>query len=217
LTLNKSAQLASASNQHANIATSGVLPTTRVWKAWFKTTTTGVVQGIVSRRDGLSNRREELSVVETGKVEYRVFYDTSSSTAVQSPASVADGNPHLVVGKLVGTALTLYVDGAVVATATMGGTPVTTAASFLEVGRRGTGSYFNGTLDEVAYFESDLSDAQVENLWLEGTVVSGGETLEVVVAGAKKSVVNTKVIVGGAKKSVVNRWVIVGGVKKPLV
>ena len=40
---------------------------------------------------------------------------------------------------------------------------------------------------------------------------------DVVVGGAKKTVVGMNVVVGGVKKTVVNQWVVVAGVKKPMV
>ncbi|HWI30005.1 MAG TPA: LamG domain-containing protein [Microbacterium sp.] len=84
-------------------------------------------------------------------------------TSAISPATYNDGGWHHVVFTRVQAtgALTLYVDGAAVGTAT-GNTAALTASAVINIGRSASAvHYFNGTIDEVAVYSSVLSPATV--------------------------------------------------------
>lgn len=125
------------------------------WEVWFKSTqTTGT--GHLVRRDG--SGAAYLLRLNNGKIEW---YGNNSAGAILSPTVKADGQWHHVVGVKNGTALTLYIDGVSVATGTA--TSAYTGTTNVYLGSSGgTSEFFNGTLDEVALYNTALTGAQIQ-------------------------------------------------------
>jgi hypothetical protein len=101
-----------------------------------------------------------LSLLANGKLAIGTgMPDTSALTT----GSYVDGVWHHVVMTRVRSTgvMTLYVDGAQVAQATTGGTQSLTASATLSFGRVQTGSYYTGSLDEIAVYSAALTPAQV--------------------------------------------------------
>ena len=80
---------------------------------------------------------------------------TGGSYSATSAASVNDGSWHYVVASLAGSAMQVTVDGGVSASASISGS-LQYASLPLEIGRFDStaGQYFNGSLDEVAVYDS---------------------------------------------------------------
>src|SRR5919204_6640586 len=88
-------------------------------EAWIKPTSNGT-RYAVSR--GSTSRGYGLWLTST----WAVVFSSGSTNAVSAP--VARGVWHHVVGTVAGPTVTLYVDGAVAATATLPGAPLTTSS-----------------------------------------------------------------------------------------
>lgn len=124
------------------------------WEVWFKSTqTTGV--GTFIRRDG--NGAAYLLRLNAGKIEW---YANSAGGMITSATVKADGQWHHAVGVKNGTSTTLYVDGVSAGTGTAVSTATGTTTTYLG-SAGGTTEYFNGTLDEVAVYNTALTSTRV--------------------------------------------------------
>jgi hypothetical protein len=122
-----------------------------------------------------------IAVQGDGEVFYEV--DTGSNfrqVAVGDPSTITDGLPHLLVGTVTQdaskTTVTLYVDGALVAsrsqsTAALGGMLPTPATSVLVGGSAGGDTFTyvaDGIVGRVGVWNRSLSAADVSDLWVAG-------------------------------------------------
>jgi hypothetical protein len=142
-------------------------------EVWFNTTTTsggeliGLCTDILDNNCFFNNDRH-LYMTNGGKIVFMTF-DTSSHT-VQSANSYNDGQWHQAVGTWVNNTLTLYIDGAVVDTAT-GGATTGGLSYYWHVGGNSINGapsppssiYFGGTIDEPAIYDYALTASQVAN------------------------------------------------------
>src|SRR3954447_17139088 len=132
-------------------------------EAWFKTTTTagGKILGFGDKQSGLStNYDRHVYMLTNGRVVF------GTNTGVQNLATSAsaynDGNWHHVVAAQGADGMHLYLDGQEVAT-----NPQTAAQAFNGFWRVGGDSswsgnaYFAGSIDEVAFYSTELSAARV--------------------------------------------------------
>ena len=107
-------------------------------------------------------------------------YANTSIGGTNSTLAIRDGDWHHVVFSINGTAIKIWIDGG------SGGSPTHTATSTVSyvgnapnsmtLGRLGDyGAYYlNGSLDEVALFEYELSATQVANIYNSGAPVHVG-------------------------------------------
>lgn len=107
-------------------------------------------------------------------------YSNVSVGGTNASLAIRDGNWHHVVFSINGTAIKIWINGG------SGGSPTHTATSTvsyvgnattpLYFGKNGAnnGYYLNGSLDEVAVFEYELSATQVSNIYNSGTPVDVG-------------------------------------------
>jgi hypothetical protein len=106
-------------------------------------------------------------LVEFGLLKFHI---TGRGTVTATPPST--GVRHFVAGTYDGTALRLYVDGALVGTTTASG-PIPTTAEPLAIGNKPTSADardpFLGVIDEVSIHAVGLSAAQIGQLWTAGT------------------------------------------------
>jgi hypothetical protein len=136
---------------------------------WFSTSSTA--QYLASRDDYMHTKVWDVLIDSFGRVQLLTFHPgNGAGQAVVSPHGYDDGKPHMVMAVKAGSALRLYLDGRLVATATYStfiGGP--TAPLGIDLARRGnaTGD-FSGTLDEFAYFGKALSDQDARSLYLLG-------------------------------------------------
>jgi hypothetical protein len=93
----------------------------------------------------------------------KVILQANTSTVATSTTAVTDTTGwHHVVATKSGSAVKLYIDGADV-TGTVTNTTVANSTSALTIGSRGSATWLNGTLDEVAVYNVVLSKDQVTN------------------------------------------------------
>jgi hypothetical protein len=107
-------------------------------------------------------------------------YTNASVGGTNATLAIRDGNWHHVVLSISGTAIKIWIDGG------SGGSPTHTdtstvsyvgnATTPLYFGKNGANNsyYLNGSLDEVAVFEYELSSTQVSNIYNSGTPVDVG-------------------------------------------
>ncbi|MCA0295768.1 MAG: PKD domain-containing protein [Actinobacteria bacterium] len=139
-------------------------PTVFSTEAWFRTTTTvgGKIIGFGrNQTDNSSSYDRHVYMNNAGQLEFGVW--TGQMNIITSPASYNDGSWHQVVAELSGNGMKLYVDGALVGT-----NPQTSAEDYPgywkvggDVTWNSSSWYFNGDIDEVAVYESELSAARV--------------------------------------------------------
>lgn len=107
-------------------------------------------------------------------------YTNNNVGGTNASLAIRDGNWHHVVFSINGTAIKVWIDGG------SGGSPTYTdtstvsyvgnATTPLYLGRNGSNAsyYLNGSLDEVAIFEYELTATQVANIYNSGTPVHVG-------------------------------------------
>jgi Concanavalin A-like lectin/glucanases superfamily len=127
-------------------------------EAWIRTRAAGAAASIVRKRlygyelflgaDGVAN----FSILDANAMEY---------TARGNP--VTDGVWHHLVGTYDGSNVCMYVDGERRGCAAAG--KIYYQPDLVAIGRDGgfNGSYFNGSIDEVAIYGAALSPAQVQS------------------------------------------------------
>lgn len=123
-----------------------------------------------------SNTKSFYVLVSNGSTTYA--YNGVGGT--NASLAIRDGNWHHVVFSISGTAIKIWIDGG------SGGSPTHTdtstvsyvgnATTPLYFGKNGANNsyYLNGSLDEVAVFEYELSATQVANIYNSGTPVHVG-------------------------------------------
>lgn len=154
------------SNAGVLIASAFSLPTATspfTFEAWIKTTATGT-RPIVSGRSNASANANLDFGVNSGKLYVQPRGDNNAGLiTLQSPGNVNDGNTHHVVATRTTAKLwTLYIDGASVATQSDGLTSGCTSLDLAYIGKEARNILFmDGTIDEVAVYQSALSSARV--------------------------------------------------------
>lgn len=132
-------------------------------EAWFKTTTTagGKIVGFGDSANGLSsNYDRHIYMNPDGTVTYGVW--TGSASVLSSTAALNNGQWHHVVGEQSAAGMRFYVDGILV-----GSNSNAVAQDYTGYWRVGGDNgwsgapWFTGTIDEVAIYNTPLSDAQV--------------------------------------------------------
>jgi galactose oxidase len=144
-------------------------PTTYSEQMWFNTTTTqgGYLMGFGTSPSGASlSKDRQVWMSNSGRLNFGIF--TGSRVSIQSPSSYNDGQWHQVVATEGSDGLDMYVDGQLVKNNTTTSLP----QNYLGYWRVGyedasgwndspTNSYFAGTISDVAFYNVELSSAQV--------------------------------------------------------
>ncbi|MFF1635008.1 LamG-like jellyroll fold domain-containing protein [Leifsonia sp. NPDC058248] len=157
--------IVSSNQQYSN-------PTTYSEELWFKTNTNtgGKLIGFGNESSGLSsNYDRHIYMQDDGRLVFGVW--TGQTNTITTPDALNDNQWHYVVASQASDGMKLYVDGALVGT-----NPQNQAQGYDGYWRIGgdntwgsTGPYFNGTLDEVAVYSSELSQQDVTNHYTLGT------------------------------------------------
>ena len=132
--------------------------------AWIRHTPTTTFRAIVDKRDSTIDGYD-LYIQSSGKLFMRV-----NSFSVQGNATVADTTWHHVAGVYDGSSLTLYVDGIVDTSLTVGGSVLDTTAD-LYLGQHFTADpniIFAGRMDEIRIYDQALSPSEVADLLVGG-------------------------------------------------
>ncbi|MFT4297058.1 MAG: PKD domain-containing protein [Micropruina sp.] len=127
-------------------------------EAWFKTTSTtgGKIIGFGNAQSGNSGSYDRhVYMLANGKLAFGTY--TGQSTVITSNVSFNDGGWHHVVASQSSSGMKLYVDGEIQATNPQAGAQA--YDGYWRVGGDNSWSgnpYFNGTIDEVAVYSTEL-------------------------------------------------------------
>lgn len=168
---------ASASSEYIDIADNAAMDIAAYsLEAWIDTATSGsgVYQGIITRDISSGTRHFQLRVSNT-VLEFIAFNTTPGATTLTTTHAVTDGKPHHVVATLSGTTMTVYCDG-IAQTSTLSGTPASGGTVSMLVGANRNNSdvkehFFNGTIDEVAFYNRALTAAEVDEHFVVGSEI----------------------------------------------
>ncbi|MGL4175098.1 MAG: LamG-like jellyroll fold domain-containing protein [Dermatophilaceae bacterium] len=137
---------------------------------WFRTAVAqGKIVGFGTSQNGTSSQYDRHLYVDTaGRLVFGVY--PGSVQAVQTPVAVTDNAWHLATATVSPAGMRLYLDGVLVAsnaTSTAEAYP----SGYLRIGRDSLGgwpgagsTYFQGDLDDVAYWNSALTAAHVQQI-----------------------------------------------------
>lgn len=159
-------------NTNGRVSTTSTSPATAPisQETWFRTTTTrgGALLGYGNVQAGASTSHDRhVYMTNDGTIVYGVF--PGAVKTVQSPRAYNDGAWHHVVTTLGSDGMKLYMDGALVAS----NASVTSAQSYNGYWRIGgdsltgswpnkpTGSYFVGSMSDVAFYTKALTAQQI--------------------------------------------------------
>ena len=150
--------------------------TNRSTEAWFKTTSSATRQVIFHYGSMADTQQYGLWLANSGTTMTAWGYGGTNDKAFTMPYAVNDGAWHQVVQTYNGTTLTLYIDGvALTPQAATRGTVMNTygfgIGAVIETGNANSGGFFNGSIDEVSFYTSVLSQTDVTNHYQLGTVV----------------------------------------------
>jgi len=126
--------------------------------AWFKTSSTSAQ--VIVGKDGASPNRSFLLFYSTSSNTIKfIIFQGGSVNVTTSTSTVTDGNWHHVLAVNDGTDLKIYIDGVLENTNVGGGGSIDNTSAQFTIGKkeRPTGDFFNGSVDEVAVWNSDQS------------------------------------------------------------
>lgn len=156
-------------------------------EAWA-TTSSAAIQEILGRDTGTAGQRVFQFRVNAGVVEFTMFDSAGNAPTLLGAINVNNGARHHLVATWDGTTMTLYVDGVRDTTSVPGRTinqPASETRGMM-IGARNNGplggTYFIGTLDEVAYYGTALSASQVAAHYTAGSgqaIAAAGASLAV--------------------------------------
>jgi len=141
--------------------------------AWIKTSFAGsTTQGIIYKDNGTTGNRDyKLQLTGSGQVlDFRIF-NSNTAYSVTGSTNLDDGNWHHVLAVFTpSTSLTVYVDGSQDATNTTSiPTTIDNDAVDFEIGRRNDSTfYFDGNIDGVAIFDTELTSGNVTSIFASG-------------------------------------------------
>src|SRR5205823_84091 len=141
-------------------------------EAWVRPTLSGQNGGIYEKTVNGWVNSQYMLFLEAGVAKFRVRTTSGALLPVDGPTLALNTWSH-VVGTFDGSALRLYVNGALVATSAAAG-PLNSGSGPSFLGRLGQSLYpFQGSIDEVAVFSAALSPDRVRAHYLGGAVTIG--------------------------------------------
>ncbi len=160
-------------NQYISTTTQLTTPTNFAISLWFKTSTTtgGKLIGFGDVQTGLSGSYDKhIYMSNAGNIIFGVY--PGSVQTISSPTTLRDGNWHHVIASLSSTnGMKLYIDGVLAAS----NASITTSQNYSGYWKIGydnlntwtsqpTSLYFNGSLDDIAIYNKELSAAEITSL-----------------------------------------------------
>jgi len=146
------------------------------FSCWFNSDVKGNDDGILGKWLTGTNRSFALNLETSGaSSNIRFIVKTTNGGSAQayiSGSNWSTGNWYNVSGTYDGSNVKLYLNGVLKDTVALTGTVVNATQSF-RIGVYGSGSYFNGKLDEVAIFNKALSASKIQQIYDATAVVDG--------------------------------------------
>jgi len=150
-----------------------VAAASRSVEAWFKTSAS--VRQVIFSYGSRANTQEFGLWLGSGGADFTAWgFGTGNDKVFTTPSAVNNGAWHQVVLTYDGTTLTLYIDGVALPTQTATRSTVMDEYGF-NIGAvvnpydANSGGYFNGSIDEVSFYTSVLSQATVTEHYQLGT------------------------------------------------
>jgi hypothetical protein len=144
--------------------------------AWAKSSQTTVRQNIVSRDDTSTNRQFILrtlgSSTDTGQggyLELVLFFSGPTTVRYTTSVNVCDGRQHYCAATYDGAFVRIYIDGALVYKLAETRALLSVTAAMITGSLNGGGSFFSGTIDEVEFYGTALTQAQITARWQAGS------------------------------------------------
>lgn len=136
---------------------------------WAKNTNSDVTTtGWYLDKTGSGSDTFELFIGGTERVNFRVYNSSGSAVTAGNnvQAEIKDTSWHNLVGVYDGTRVKLYIDGSLNPNSPSLSGVTSSTANNLNIGARsaGTAGFFNGTLDETAFWNRALSDQEIASL-----------------------------------------------------
>ena len=162
-----------ASGQHGMVSANAADVNPQVYseELWFNTTTTkgGKLIGFGSSRTGTSSNYDRHVYMTTdGRLNFGAY--TGTTNVVTSPLAYNDGKWHYMVATQGPAGMALYVDGQLVGSNSVTGNQNYTGYWRIAGDSTWSGDpWFDGTLDEVAIYQSVLTPQQVAQHWSLGS------------------------------------------------
>ena len=166
-------QAASFNGSSSYIDTTFYVPPTSSLSSsvWFKTSSTTYRHCLFSDFNvGGSDPSARFSLFVNASDNFEVIFGDGSTSDIWnsvSASSYLDGNWHNVVLTANGAALKLYVDGSLIGTDTFNIAVGTAGAQSMVLGRIGdySGGYWNGQLEQMRFYASELSSTDVQDIY----------------------------------------------------
>jgi hypothetical protein len=149
--------------------------------AWIKTSNTGL-QGIISKvKSGGATQGWKLTT-QGNVVYFKLTYTDGTGIEATNTLTVTDNNWHHVVATYDGSnssaGMKFYIDNSLDSSSSLLNNltaNIVTGSLSINVGRTLTSQYFNGMIDELQIFNSELSQSDVNTLYHE--VIGSGPIL----------------------------------------
>jgi hypothetical protein len=155
------------SNDYVIENSASVVDTTMTISVWTKNTFTGSSKTIVSRRQDSSNNQWQLYQQGSADKIYMIFYNGGNTNvgSLISTSTINDGNWHNIIVTQSGNTVKLYIDGTLEDTDTTSGKVTDTQKTTLGAYYEGSGSFYDGQIDEFTLYDRELSGTEVSNLF----------------------------------------------------
>ena len=185
---NAEAMSFNGTDQYVDAGSLSLNSNTGTVSAWIKTNYTSDYQIITGIDSQLQYR-----VLTTGEIRL-ILYHGGLFTGLNSTSTVNDGNWHNVTFTYSSSGMKIYIDGSLNVSNTVDVISLTTASGNFLIGARsisGTLSkYFNGSIDEVAIFNTALSASKIQQIYDATAVVNGvPQTANLFTGGLSSSLV----------------------------
>ena len=146
---------------------------------WFKSSYSGSNNQRIISKDSNTSRCYMTQLDGSGNAQFYIWSSNSGKSAVSTGTDYRDGNWHHIVGVFNPNAintqkLAIYIDGVNVGYGSTADTTIDNDTVDLEIGRKQDNTlFFNGSIDEVAIFNTALSSCDIKGIYDATTTVAG--------------------------------------------
>lgn len=147
-----------------------VLPATNSARSiafWIKPTSTGSDEPITFYGTNVATQGYGVNILSDGKVQHSII-----GTECTSTGAITFGSYNHVAVTLTGTTGLIYINGALDSTCTFGATPNTGGGTLYIGTDLTTSNFYEGEIDDIAYWNTVLTAGEVNTLYIRGRVVN---------------------------------------------
>lgn len=134
---------------------------------WIKFTTSQTAKYIMNKWNGSSDGWLVSTDSSVGRRIRFIARIGGSNYTINTGSDINDGNWHHIVCVRNGTSLKIYVDNVEAASGSCSASSMGSNSNSMQVGKNATGAsdYFNGSVDEYAFYTSALSAGRIDAHW----------------------------------------------------